>query len=62
MFLISWMFRYDATIEALTPNGYFVSYDEWGNKEEVRLTWLNYVVLKPERGLLFFNIYVHYFY
>ncbi|KAH7681441.1 survival of motor neuron-related-splicing factor 30 protein [Dioscorea alata] len=26
---------YDATIEALTPNGYFVSYDEWGNKEEV---------------------------
>ncbi|KAM7470238.1 hypothetical protein LguiA_008421 [Lonicera macranthoides] len=26
---------YDATIEAHTPNGYFVSYDEWGNKEEV---------------------------
>ncbi|XP_068647756.1 uncharacterized protein [Aristolochia californica] len=26
---------YDATIEAITPNGYFVSYDEWGNKEEV---------------------------
>ncbi|KAK4424452.1 Survival of motor neuron-related-splicing factor 30 [Sesamum alatum] len=26
---------YDATIEALTPNGYYVSYDEWGNKEEV---------------------------
>ncbi|KAL0412803.1 UNVERIFIED_CONTAM: Survival of motor neuron-related-splicing factor 30 [Sesamum radiatum] len=25
---------YDATIEALTPNGYYVSYDEWGNKEE----------------------------
>ncbi|XP_048231785.1 survival of motor neuron-related-splicing factor 30 isoform X1 [Ricinus communis] len=26
---------YDATIEGHTPNGYFVSYDEWGNKEEV---------------------------
>ncbi|RYR76013.1 hypothetical protein Ahy_A01g000607 isoform A [Arachis hypogaea] len=26
---------YDATIEAYTPNGYFVSYDNWGNKEEV---------------------------
>ncbi|KAM0940217.1 putative Tudor domain, survival motor neuron [Dioscorea sansibarensis] len=26
---------YDATIEAFTSNGYFVSYDEWGNKEEV---------------------------
>ncbi|KAK8574808.1 hypothetical protein V6N12_062487 [Hibiscus sabdariffa] len=26
---------YDATIEAITPNGYLVSYDEWGNKEEV---------------------------
>ncbi|KAL5982817.1 hypothetical protein ACLOJK_016894 [Asimina triloba] len=26
---------YEATIEALTPNGYYVSYDGWGNKEEV---------------------------
>ncbi|KAK8916632.1 hypothetical protein KSP39_PZI023280 [Platanthera zijinensis] len=26
---------YDATIEALTPNGYFVFYDGWGNREEV---------------------------
>ncbi|KAK1310267.1 hypothetical protein QJS10_CPA08g01231 [Acorus calamus] len=26
---------YDAIIEALTPNGYFVSYEGWGNKEEV---------------------------
>lgn len=26
---------YDATIEAYTPNGYMVSFDEWGNKEEV---------------------------
>ncbi|KAI6701773.1 hypothetical protein NL676_016097 [Syzygium grande] len=26
---------YDATIEAHTPNGYYVSYDGWGNKEEV---------------------------
>ncbi|KAG9457019.1 hypothetical protein H6P81_001527 [Aristolochia fimbriata] len=26
---------YDATIEAVSANGYFVSYDEWGNKEEV---------------------------
>lgn len=29
------MFRYDATIEAHTINGYYVSYNEWGNKEEV---------------------------
>ncbi|WVZ26945.1 hypothetical protein V8G54_000120 (mitochondrion) [Vigna mungo] len=28
---------YDATIEAYTPNGYYVSYDNWGNKEEVRI-------------------------
>ncbi|KAL8541875.1 hypothetical protein ACS0TY_002936 [Phlomoides rotata] len=26
---------YDAIIEAHTPNGYYVSYNEWGNKEEV---------------------------
>ncbi|MBA0868825.1 hypothetical protein Goshw_019292 [Gossypium schwendimanii] len=26
---------YDATIEAVTPNGYYVSFDGWGNKEEV---------------------------
>ncbi|KAK4762098.1 hypothetical protein SAY87_029982 [Trapa incisa] len=26
---------YEATIEAYTPNGYYVSYDGWGNKEEV---------------------------
>ncbi|XP_043720002.1 survival of motor neuron-related-splicing factor 30-like isoform X1 [Telopea speciosissima] len=26
---------YDATIEAHSPNGYYVSYDEWGNREEV---------------------------
>ncbi|KAF5803143.1 putative chromatin remodeling & transcriptional activation CHROMO-DOMAIN family [Helianthus annuus] len=26
---------YDATIEALTPNGYLVAYNGWGNKEEV---------------------------
>ncbi|XAR49296.1 hypothetical protein NMG60_11032452 [Bertholletia excelsa] len=26
---------YDATVEAITPNGYYVSYDGWGNKEEV---------------------------
>ncbi|XP_074275074.1 uncharacterized protein LOC141599076 [Silene latifolia] len=26
---------YDATVEALTPNGYYVSFNEWGNKEEV---------------------------
>ncbi|XP_062191888.1 uncharacterized protein LOC133895514 [Phragmites australis] len=26
---------YTATVEALTPNGYYVAYDEWGNKEEV---------------------------
>ncbi|XP_050377002.1 uncharacterized protein LOC126794350 isoform X2 [Argentina anserina] len=26
---------YDATINSLTPNGYYVTYDGWGNKEEV---------------------------
>ncbi|KAL6176332.1 hypothetical protein ACLB2K_052966 [Fragaria x ananassa] len=26
---------YDATIDSLTPNGYYVTYDSWGNKEEV---------------------------
>ncbi|KAJ4717624.1 survival of motor neuron-related-splicing factor 30-like [Melia azedarach] len=26
---------YDATIEAITPNGYYVTFDSWGNKEEV---------------------------
>ncbi|KAF7842829.1 survival of motor neuron-related-splicing factor 30 [Senna tora] len=26
---------YDATVEAHTPNGYYVSYDGWGNREEV---------------------------
>ncbi|KAG8368924.1 hypothetical protein BUALT_Bualt15G0097000 [Buddleja alternifolia] len=26
---------YNATIEALTPNGYYVRYDGWGNREEV---------------------------
>nr|XP_009762522.1 PREDICTED: survival of motor neuron-related-splicing factor 30 isoform X2 [Nicotiana sylvestris]XP_009762523.1 PREDICTED: survival of motor neuron-related-splicing factor 30 isoform X2 [Nicotiana sylvestris] len=26
---------YDATIHAHTPNGYYVCYDDWGNKEEV---------------------------
>ncbi|XP_024386625.1 uncharacterized protein [Physcomitrium patens] len=26
---------YKATVEAVTPGGYFVVYDEWGNKEEV---------------------------
>jgi survival-of-motor-neuron-related-splicing factor 30 len=31
------MYRYDATIDSLTPNGYYVTYDGWGNKEEV---WL----------------------
>ncbi|CAN1789238.1 hypothetical protein LINPERHAP1_LOCUS18391, partial [Linum perenne] len=26
---------YDGTVEAITPNGYYVAYDGWGNKEEV---------------------------
>ncbi|PIA47038.1 hypothetical protein AQUCO_01400030v1 [Aquilegia coerulea] len=26
---------YDATIESHTPNGYYVTYNEWGNREEV---------------------------
>ncbi|PQQ07356.1 hypothetical protein Pyn_10890 [Prunus yedoensis var. nudiflora] len=26
--------QYGATIESLTPNGYFVTYDGWGNREE----------------------------
>lgn len=30
------MQRYKATVEAVTPGGYFVVYDEWGNREEVR--------------------------
>lgn len=29
------MSRYDATIEAHTLNGYYVSYEGWGNREEV---------------------------
>ncbi|KAG6508929.1 hypothetical protein ZIOFF_034311 [Zingiber officinale] len=28
---------YDATIESITPNGYFVSYEVWGNTEEFLL-------------------------
>ncbi|KAJ6937994.1 survival of motor neuron-related-splicing factor 30 isoform X1 [Populus alba x Populus x berolinensis] len=26
---------YDATVEDLTPNGYYVTFDGWGNREEV---------------------------
>ncbi|BFG19991.1 hypothetical protein Pyn_01209 [Prunus yedoensis var. nudiflora] len=26
--------QYGATIKSLTPNGYFVTYDGWGNREE----------------------------
>lgn len=26
---------YDATVERVTSNGYFITYDEWGNEEEV---------------------------
>lgn len=26
-------------IEAHTPNGYYVCYDGWGNKEEVLYLW-----------------------
>ncbi|ONK73885.1 uncharacterized protein A4U43_C03F570 [Asparagus officinalis] len=29
--------EYDATVEAITSNGYHVAYDGWGNKEEVKL-------------------------
>lgn len=36
----SWICRYDATIEAYTPNGYLVAYNGWGNKEEVRFVWI----------------------
>ena len=28
--------RYKAIIEAVTLGGYFVVYNEWGNREEVR--------------------------
>ncbi|BBG96250.1 PIN domain-like family protein [Prunus dulcis] len=28
------MALYGATIESLIPNGYFVTYDDWGNREE----------------------------
>ncbi|RVX05787.1 hypothetical protein CK203_023843 [Vitis vinifera] len=29
---------YEATIDSLTPDGYYVSYDGWGNKEEILTT------------------------
>lgn len=36
-------FRYNATIEAIIPNGYLVSYDEWGNTEEACISGPGYV-------------------
>ena len=42
------MFRYDATIDSHTPNGYYVTYDGWGNKEEV--------IYLPSCMVLFSNI------
>ena len=38
------MFRYEATVEAHTLNGYYVSYNEWGNKEEVMLLFFSFVL------------------
>lgn len=36
------MFRYEAVIEEHTPNGYYVYYDGWGNKEEVLSLYFTY--------------------
>lgn len=49
------MSRYDATIEAITPNGYYVTYDSWGNKEEVivSLFWFGYLI-KRKGGVVTF--------
>jgi len=43
--LISCIARYNATVEALTPNGYYVAYDGWGNSEEVCSPFLEITVL-----------------
>ena len=34
--LFCFCFRYDAVVEAITPLGYLVVFEGWGNKEEVR--------------------------
>lgn len=49
------MSRYDATIEAITPNGYYVTYDSWGNKEEVivSLFWFGYLIKRKVVSLHF---------
>lgn len=38
---------YEATIEAYTPNGYFVCFDGWGNKEEVDFANVRPVQVNP---------------
>ncbi|KAK4402031.1 hypothetical protein Sango_0943800 [Sesamum angolense] len=40
---------FDATIEALTPNGYYVRYDGWGNKEETNSRRRSQPLLEAER-------------
>ncbi|XP_031382419.1 survival of motor neuron-related-splicing factor 30 isoform X2 [Punica granatum] len=43
---------YDATIEAYTPNGYYVTYDSWGNREEVDPDNVRGIEEKPVDALL----------
>ncbi|KAK4769479.1 hypothetical protein SAY86_027629 [Trapa natans] len=43
---------YEATIEAYTPNGYYVSYDGWGNKEEVDPDNVRVIEKSPVNPLL----------
>lgn len=58
MLLTSWLFRYDATIEAHTPIGYFVSYDNWGNNEEVHIVLIFFFLIKSSKcpPILFWRI------
>ncbi|KAK4254488.1 hypothetical protein QN277_009866 [Acacia crassicarpa] len=43
---------YDATVEAHTPNGYYVAYDGWGNREEVDPANIRPVQEGPVNALL----------
>jgi len=40
------MVRYDATVEDLTPNGYYVTFDGWGNREEVWFLWPHFQIFQ----------------
>ncbi|KAI9107349.1 hypothetical protein K1719_021737 [Acacia pycnantha] len=43
---------YDATVDAHTPNGYYVSYEGWGNREEVDPANIRPVQEGPVNALL----------